>query len=433
MTETVSTITELFTPLMHVSKNDNDRRVVAGYASFEVVDRQGERITHEAMRKALAKFMSNLDYANLQVMHSNCTVGKIIESYTDQEGILWKTKVDDTGTFIVAELRSKGELKRADQTWELIEAGELKSYSLGGIILSPKEKVCPTDNTCHFVINDIEIHEFSIVDRPAVKGADFIIVKNERKVVPKACDCEKTTQTESKFNKHNSQSTVETIMTDDPQAEVIKEETVDAEAEPEVAPETVEVVETEKTDATPLLMEIMGKMEKLENQYAQLLIALAPPTEAKALDFPQDQVDALIARFDEPKAVRLIETIGEDAFLLLGKDEETVEPAPEVVEEKTDPEPEPVVAETVIEEPDVKADPEPEVAPEPAIDIDRVIEQKLAVKVKEIEAAFNDSAPVQKRTPAVPAAPKSEKILDLEEMARKGWNHAAELASRGAT
>lgn len=432
MTETVSPNQDIFldVPITNYSKNDPERRVVAGYASFEVVDRQGEVITHKAMRKALAKFMENMDYANLQVMHSNCTVGKIIRSYTDQNGILWETKVDDTGTFIVAELRAKGELKRADQTWELIEQGKLRSYSLGGIALAPKKLACPTTGECHYVIDSIEIHEFSIVDRPAVKGADFIIVKSESKLAPMACECEKTAETESKFNKHNSPSSHETIMTDDPQAEVIKE-TVDAEAEPEVAPETVEVVETEKTDAVPLLLEIMGKMEILENQNAQLLIALAPPTEAKALDYPKEQVDALIARFDEPKAVRLIETIGEDAFLLLGKDEETVIPAPEVVEEKTDPKPETENVEETVEE--VKAE-EPEVAPE-TIDIeklDSVIDEKLAGKVAEIEAAFNDSAPVHKRTPAVPTETRSEPILDLEEMARKGWDHAHEIASRGA-
>ncbi len=137
MTETVSPdkIFSMDVPITNISKNDPERRVVAGYASFEVVDRQGEVITHKAMKKALAKFMGNMDYANLQVMHSNCTVGKIIESYTDQNDQLWETKVDDTGTFIVAELRAKGELKRADQTWQLIEEGKFnavidRTYSL---------------------------------------------------------------------------------------------------------------------------------------------------------------------------------------------------------------------------------------------------------------------------------------------------------------
>lgn len=420
MTETVSPNKPLFLdiPITNISKNDKDRRVVAGYASFEVVDRQGERITHEAMKKALAKFMSNLDFANLNVMHGNCAVGKIIESYKDMNDELWETKVDDTGTFIVAELRAKGELKRADQTWQLIEEGRLKSYSLGGIALAPKERVCPTTGECHYVINDIEIHEFSIVDRPAVKGADFVIVKNESKVAPMACECGKTAETKSKFNKHESQSTHETIMTDNPQAEVIKEETVDADAEPEVAPETVEVVETEKADVTPLLMEIMGKMEKLENQYDQLLIALAPPKEAKALDYPQDKVAALTARFDEQKAVQLIELIGNDAFLLIGKDEETVEPKPEAVEEKMAPE--------------SKVTSSPDPVEEPKIDIASEIEKQVAEKVATIEAAFNDHAKVQKRTPAVPTVQEPEKILDLEKMATISIDQARELALRGA-
>ena len=69
--------------------------VVAGYASVEVVDKQGDKITKEALKDAFAKYMQDEKYRNVQLAHSNIQVGEVIPSYTDNQGRLWKSEVDE--------------------------------------------------------------------------------------------------------------------------------------------------------------------------------------------------------------------------------------------------------------------------------------------------------------------------------------------------
>ena len=73
-----------------VLKGGNDL-IVAGYASVEVVDKQGDVITKEALKDAFNKFMQNPSYRNVQLAHSNIQVGDVIPNYTDNEGRLWKS------------------------------------------------------------------------------------------------------------------------------------------------------------------------------------------------------------------------------------------------------------------------------------------------------------------------------------------------------
>ena len=88
-----------------VLKGGNDL-IVAGYASVEVVDKQGDVITKEALKDAFSKFMQNPSYRNVQLAHSNIQVGDVVPNYTDSEGRLWKSEVDDVGMFVVVQLRN---------------------------------------------------------------------------------------------------------------------------------------------------------------------------------------------------------------------------------------------------------------------------------------------------------------------------------------
>ena len=75
--------------------------IVAGYASVELVDKQGDLITRSALKDAFKKFMSDPKYRNVQLAHSNIQVGEVISNYTDNQGRLWKSEVDDAGMFVV--------------------------------------------------------------------------------------------------------------------------------------------------------------------------------------------------------------------------------------------------------------------------------------------------------------------------------------------
>ena len=52
--------------------------VCAGYASVEMVAKQGDLITKEALRDAFGKFMKTAGFRNVQLAHSNIQVGEVI-------------------------------------------------------------------------------------------------------------------------------------------------------------------------------------------------------------------------------------------------------------------------------------------------------------------------------------------------------------------
>jgi hypothetical protein len=381
-------------PITHISKNDKEgRRIVAGYASFDVIDRQNERITNDAMKEALAKFMSNPDFANVHVMHGNCAVGKVIESYEDMNGTLWETKVDEIGTFIVSELRD--DIKRANQTWELIKDGKLKSYSLGGLALSPKKWECNDAGLCYWEIGKLELHEFSYVERPAVRGADFVIVKEDSP--PKAMYCPLECGSNLNLNKQASANEETTVQ--DSETIIMPEDTQTPETEdpkPELAnPEVQE--ETEKAEATPIQLEIKAMLEKVLSYVDEMKgqNQAAPEQEEKTInwnDYPTEKVAALQERFGEEKAFHLVEVLGAEAFDL-------------VTIKAKDPEPKE-------EEPSEEAESEEEKS------LEEIVEEK-------VEESLTKYAPVQKRTVAVSEA-KPEPI-SLVELSKMSWE---ELNSR---
>ena len=51
-------------------KSSNDL-IVAGYASVELVDKQGDMITRKALKEAFKKYMEEPKYRNVQLAHSS--------------------------------------------------------------------------------------------------------------------------------------------------------------------------------------------------------------------------------------------------------------------------------------------------------------------------------------------------------------------------
>jgi len=156
---------------------DEERFIVAGYASVEVIDSQNELIPIEALKKAWERFSSNPQFMNCSLMHSNISVGKVIPDYTDSEGTTWKSGVDEQGLFIVTEVRK--DIKKGAETRELITAGKLKGFSIGGEALA-SSMVC--EGKCYTRIDKLELHEISYVDRPANAPSVFTILKADKLV-----------------------------------------------------------------------------------------------------------------------------------------------------------------------------------------------------------------------------------------------------------
>lgn len=154
-------------------KNDKNR-IIAGYASVEIVDSQGELIPIDVLKHAWDRFIGNYDFAHGQLMHTNIPMIQVLKEYVDEDGRVWKSGVDEVGLFIVAKVRD--DIKKSDQTWHLIKLNKLNSFSIGGEALG-RSLMC--EDTCFHRIDELELHEISIVDNPANKAARFQILKSD--------------------------------------------------------------------------------------------------------------------------------------------------------------------------------------------------------------------------------------------------------------
>jgi len=77
-------------------KVSDEKRIIAGYASIEQIDKQNEIIPVEVLKDAWERCYED-GKIRLHLMHTNIPVGEIIDEYEDSEGVVHKTGVDDTG------------------------------------------------------------------------------------------------------------------------------------------------------------------------------------------------------------------------------------------------------------------------------------------------------------------------------------------------
>ena len=149
--------------------------VVAGYASVEMVDKQGDLITKDALKNAFGKFIKG-DFPNVQLAHSNIQVGEVIPEYTDSSGRVWKSEVDDTGMFVVIQLRD--DIEKAREVASEIRKGNLKSFSIGGQAFERVNKSDP-DRGDYREIRRMELHEVTICEKGINPEAQFRILKED--------------------------------------------------------------------------------------------------------------------------------------------------------------------------------------------------------------------------------------------------------------
>jgi hypothetical protein len=157
------------------SFHEKGKFIVAGYASVEVIDSQNEMIPLPVLKDAWIRFRKNEDFKIGSLMHTNIPIIKILDEYRDSKGQLWKSGVDETGLFIVAEVRD--DIEMGKKTIVLIEKGDLTGFSIGGEALA-SSVIC--EGRCYTRIDKMELHEIAVVDRPANQPSVFTIVKSER-------------------------------------------------------------------------------------------------------------------------------------------------------------------------------------------------------------------------------------------------------------
>ena len=151
--------------------------IVAGYASVEMVDKQGDLITKDALRDAFNKFMKTPGFRNVQLAHSNIQVGSVVPDYTDSSGRVWKSEVDDTGMFVVIQLRD--DIEKAREVAAEIRKGNLKSFSIGGQAFERVNKN-NTERGDYREIRRMELHEVTICEKGINPEAQFRILKEDK-------------------------------------------------------------------------------------------------------------------------------------------------------------------------------------------------------------------------------------------------------------
>lgn len=163
-------------PEFAVIKGTGKDLVIAGYASVDVVDKQNDLITLEALQEASDKFMKS-DYKNVMITHSNVQVGEVIDSYTDTKGNLLKTGCDDTGFFVVIKMRN--DIEKAKEVGRDIRRGKLRSFSIGGQAMH-KHNVHDPDIGTYKEIDKLELHEITICEEGINPEAKFEIIKENK-------------------------------------------------------------------------------------------------------------------------------------------------------------------------------------------------------------------------------------------------------------
>ena len=158
----------------------SDDLVIGGYASIEIVDKQNDLITLEALDEAVKKYMSIKKYRNVMSNHSNVQVGEVIEKYRDTNGTLHKTGVDDVGFYVVIKLRD--DIEKAKEISRSIRKGTLRSFSIGGQAISKKQRTSDEFGEYN-EIDRLELHEVTICEKGINPEAKFDILKMEDKTM----------------------------------------------------------------------------------------------------------------------------------------------------------------------------------------------------------------------------------------------------------
>ena len=154
----------------------SDNLIIGGYASIEVVDKQNDLITLEALNEAVHKFMGEKNFRNVMSNHSNVQVGEVVEQYRDKNGVLHKTGVDDVGFYVVIKLRE--DIEKAKEISRGIRKGTLRSFSIGGQAISKKSRT-NSELGKYNEIDKLELHEVTICEKGINPEAKFDILKQD--------------------------------------------------------------------------------------------------------------------------------------------------------------------------------------------------------------------------------------------------------------
>ena len=151
---------------MPLTKVDEQRRTVTGFASLDNIDSHDDIVVADASVRAFTRFRGNI-----REMHQPIAVGKMVDF---QEGEFYDAKAGKTFRGVIVTARvSKG----AQDTWEKVLDGTLSGFSIGGEILESDTEFSKDANKPVRRITDYELVELSLVDNPANQLANILSIE----------------------------------------------------------------------------------------------------------------------------------------------------------------------------------------------------------------------------------------------------------------
>lgn len=157
-----------FFKFANFTKADPEQRIVVGYASSERVDGQNDVVDSEALNQALGDYMQ---WANLREMHQPKAVGKVLQATPVRGTIQLKD-----GSKLTNPLRITAQIID-NETWEKVKSGVLKGFSIGGKVLQALTEKMNGKEIRR--ITGLQLHEISLVDRPANPDARIVLLKRD--------------------------------------------------------------------------------------------------------------------------------------------------------------------------------------------------------------------------------------------------------------
>lgn len=149
---------KVLAPISIKEHAEDDSLVIEGYANTVVKDRAGDVIPKSAWEKPSALGNYNKNPIILAYHDHSKPIGKAIDIYADEKGLKLKAVI------------SKG----AGDVYHLIKDGVLQTFSVGFAINDAKY-VAEEDT---FYINDVELHEVSVVSVPCNQDSVFTVSKS---------------------------------------------------------------------------------------------------------------------------------------------------------------------------------------------------------------------------------------------------------------
>lgn len=151
---------------MPISKVNKDKRIVSGWATTTVVDKQGDIVNADASVKAFEGFRGNV-----REQHTPLAVGKVVSFKQDRYYDKSTNKFYD-GIYVDVYV-SKG----AEDTWHKVNEGILTGFSIGGSINDSEQVYNKEMDAPIRVIKDYDLYELSLVDNPANPASNIVSVQ----------------------------------------------------------------------------------------------------------------------------------------------------------------------------------------------------------------------------------------------------------------